>query len=146
MRSCNPVEGYRHKCFFNSSLPCRIVPHGSVPLQGCPACSDLPKYKHAAPDSSDSLQTHRQFRFSVWCVRPALCVVRLLAQEGRICVRGALPRRYNCPVDPWSCRLADSLLDPSMTLPSVLRVHPLSNLGGARWSQIGLSKVGIALI
>ena len=78
--------------------------------------------------------------------RAALRGVPLLAQEGRICVRGALPRRYNYPVDPWSCRLADSLLDPSMTLPSVLRVHPLSNLGGTRWSRIGLSKVGIALI
>ena len=54
-------------------------------------------------------------------------------------MRGALPRRYNHRVDPWSCRSADSLLDPSKTPPSVLPVLLMSNIGGTRWPRIGLS-------
>ena len=132
MRSCSPVEGYRHKCFFNSSLPC--------------PSHVLSKYKRAAPDFSDFLQTRPQFRSGVWCVSATLPGVPLLAREGHICVRCALPRRYNHLVGPWSCRLADSLLDLSRTPLNVLRVLPESNLGGVRWSQIGLSMGEIALI
>ena len=122
------------------------VPRGSILLRGYPTCSDLPKYKRAAPDFSDFLQTRQQFRFGVWCMRATLRGVPLLAREGHICVRGALPRRYNHLVGPWSCRLVDLLLGLSKTPLSVLRVLPVSNLGGERWSQIGLSMGEIALI
>ena len=72
-------------------------------------------------------------------MRATLRGVPLLAREGHICVRGALPRRYNHRVDPWSCRSADSLLDPSKTPPSVLPFLLMSNIGGARWPRIRLS-------
>ena len=77
-------------------------------------------------------------------MRATLRGVPLLTREGHICVRGALPRRYNRLIDPWSCRSADLLLDPSETPPSVLRVHPMSNIGCARWPRIGLSMGEIA--
>ena len=78
-------------------------------------------------------------------MRATLRGVLPLAREGHICVRGTPPRRYNRLGDPWSCRSADSLLDPSEAPPGVLRALPMSNIGGARWPRIGLSMGEIAL-
>ena len=78
-----------------------------------------------------------QTRFAVSCMRTALRGVPLLSLEGHICVTGVLAKNYSHPIDPWSCRSADSLLGPSKKIPSVPPVLLASNIGGARWPQIG---------
>ena len=128
IRSCSPVEGYRHRCFFNSSYPCPSRKRSTTRLSSIFWSADgYARYARflifLANSSADS------FRRLVGAL--------LLFLEGHICVTSVLAKSYNRLIDPRSCLSANSRLGPSKKRPGVPLVLLMSNPDGAQWPRTG---------
>ena len=132
IRSCSPVEGYRHRCFFNSTFPCPSRKRSTTRLSsifwsadGYACCA---RFLIFSANSS---------AVAVSCVRAALRGALLLFLEGRICVTSVLAKSYNRLIDQRSCLSANSRLGPSMKRPDVPLVLLMSSPDGAQWPRTG---------
>ena len=134
IRSFNPVEGYKHKCFFSSSLPCPSWKRSTTRLSNIFWSAFVYArwarfLRFSANSSFVSLRRLVHARNSAWCAssRPGESYLR--------------DRRH--PVVSSTSRLACLLLGLSAKIPGVPLFLPLSSIGGARWPQTGLSTDGI---
>ena len=99
MRSCSPFDGYKHKCFCNSSFPCPSRKRSTTKLSsmfwsasGYACCAKFLIF--SANSSADSLRRLVRACSSARCASSSL--------EGHICATSVFAESCNYPVDPRS--------------------------------------------